>query len=210
MRDEPWRCRHMRAEFIDLLLPRLGLPRVGEAVLHIAEWRLPLEGREVDADDGPLAQEARRAPEELEVATHARLVCVNDHNVEWLELAGACLLCHALKGLARRADVHGDLVTSLAFRTEALTERHDIRVDLQRVHLHVVWERLGHRQRRVAAEAADLQHAAGLRRGCHSREKSATLRRGRPVRAHADAGQALLIVPCPVLILHGLLKLQQR
>mmetsp|Transcript_13019 Transcript_13019/g.34421 ORF Transcript_13019/g.34421 Transcript_13019/m.34421 type:complete len:375 (+) Transcript_13019:127-1251(+) len=209
VRDEPRGGDHVRAELVDLLLTGAGLPGVGEAVLHVAERGLALERREVHADHGVLAHEAR-VPEEVEVASHARLVCVHDGEVEGRERALAHLLRQLLQALHRRAHMRGDLAPGEALRSEALAELHDEGVDLDGVHLPLLRERLGQRQRRHAAEAADLQHASRLAGRRHHLEKVAALGGGRPISAHADRRQALLKVVRPVLVLDGLHELLQR
>mmetsp|Transcript_5303 Transcript_5303/g.6813 ORF Transcript_5303/g.6813 Transcript_5303/m.6813 type:complete len:217 (-) Transcript_5303:173-823(-) len=210
MRGELRGCRHVRAQLVNLLLTRACLPGVWEAVLHVAQRWLALEGREVHADHGLLAEKALRVPEEVEVASHAFLVRVDDHEVERLELAGTHLLGHALQGRHGWTNMRCDLAASRALCAEARAELDNEGVDLERLHLRVLGQRLGKRERRHAAEAADLEHTARFARGRHRAQEVATLRRGGPIGTHANARQALLVVTRPILILHSLLQLLQR
>ena len=103
----------------------------------------------VVGDDQAALREARE--DSLVVADVPLLLGVDEHEIE--------LAVEAVHRLERRPDVERDLRAVRRAVEVPLRERRPLRVELAGVDPPALGQRGGHRERRVAAERADLEHA---------------------------------------------------
>mmetsp|Transcript_58741 Transcript_58741/g.170411 ORF Transcript_58741/g.170411 Transcript_58741/m.170411 type:complete len:274 (-) Transcript_58741:60-881(-) len=210
MGDEAGRSMHEGAQGVDVLLARARLPTVREPVLHVAERRLALMGRHVDADDGLLAQEPRRGPNEVEVIPGAFLIRIHDDHVERALDPRLHLLRQALQGVRGTSRCGADPAAVRALRHERPAELDGEGVELQRADRAALGQHLGNRQSAGAAEAADFEDMPRFRGTSQDLEQRTALLARRPLRAHADLRAPLLVVQLPIFSQHGRAEFLQR
>mmetsp|Transcript_47637 Transcript_47637/g.146808 ORF Transcript_47637/g.146808 Transcript_47637/m.146808 type:complete len:306 (-) Transcript_47637:15-932(-) len=199
---------HECPEGVDLLLPRALGPFVGLAEAHIAVRRLALERRDVHADGGPLGEEAGRAPDKVEVATHAGLVRVDDDEVKGPRLR---LRDETLERVFGRTGDEADLRKVRRGGLDLSAHLVEGRgVDVQGHHLAVRREDLGHAEAGRPAEGADLQHAVSAKHGAKAAQRIATVVAGGPRRLHLAGGLPLGKEQAPVRVVDGLAQGARR